>query len=279
MGVAMKLFSHKKRPVHLGPYPLEPATAVRTDCNLRSVATPDRVPTNRLRPRRRTPISSTSTSTTSNAMARSASRGRSPTTRKSAPTTSRPACTSSTPTWWVARRFPTTPGSAIRSAIATPSSLIATLESSATASRATTGSMAPVSSTLTCLAELAVITAGYLRRIGFDAVAHTPTATDLDLERAALQCGLIESAGGKLRAPFLDTGFALSVVSTDMELALDSPLAPRNLVDSLRTTHSPQWFLGRGTRPGSDASTAIIVRSTWAVTRWRRSSGSTKPPP
>lgn len=100
-------------------------------------------------------------------------------------------------------------------------------------------------------AELAVLTAGYIRRLGFDALAHTPTAADVDLERVALQCGVIESRGGRLRAPFLSGGFALSVVTTELELAPDAPLAPRGLVDSLRSTRSLGWLLGRGgTRAG-----------------------------
>lgn len=99
--------------------------------------------------------------------------------------------------------------------------------------------------------ELAVLTAGYIRRLGFDAVAHSPTANDLDLDRVALQAGLIESAGGRLRAPFLDGGFALSVVSTNFELAPDAPLAARSKVEELRTTKGAAWMLGRGgTRAG-----------------------------
>ncbi len=101
-------------------------------------------------------------------------------------------------------------------------------------------------------AELAVITAGYIRRLGFDAAAHTPTATDLDIERVAVQCGLIESDGGRLRVPYINRGFALSVVSTTMELALDRPLAPaRGPLSTLRRNLSPGWLLGRGgTRSG-----------------------------
>ena len=101
-------------------------------------------------------------------------------------------------------------------------------------------------------AELAVLTAGYIRRLGFDAVAHTPTASDVDLDRVALQCGLIENAGGELRAPFLgSTGFSLSVVTTELDVAIDAPLAPRGLMGKLRSTHSLGWFLGwGGTRAG-----------------------------
>ena len=100
-------------------------------------------------------------------------------------------------------------------------------------------------------AELAVLTAGYLRRLGFEAIAHTPTASDLDLQAVALQCGLVEAVKGELRAPYLNGGFSLSVVSTTMELAHDAPLARRSVLDNLRTTRSPAWFLGwGGTRAG-----------------------------
>lgn len=100
-------------------------------------------------------------------------------------------------------------------------------------------------------AELAVLTAGYIRRLGFSATAHTPTASDVDLERVALQCGLIESSRGRLRAPFLSGGFAISVITTDMELAAEGPLARRSFFDSLRSTRSLGWLLGRGgTRAG-----------------------------
>ena len=106
-------------------------------------------------------------------------------------------------------------------------------------------------------AELAVITAGYIRRLGFDAVAHTRTTSDLDLGRVALQCGLIESVSGpagsgrRLWVPYLRSGFGLAVVSTEMEMAPDGPLARRRWRATLRTTWSPQWFLGRGgTRAG-----------------------------
>ncbi len=99
--------------------------------------------------------------------------------------------------------------------------------------------------------ELGVLTAGYIRRLGFDAVAHTPTAMDLDLDRVALQAGLLEVVRGQLRAPYLDRGFALSVVSTDLDLTPDAPLAPRSKGDVVRSTRSPKWFFGAGgTRAG-----------------------------
>lgn len=94
--------------------------------------------------------------------------------------------------------------------------------------------------------ELAVIMADYIRNLGFAATAHTPASTQLDIDRVALQAGVVEIRDGELRAPFLANGFALAVVSTEMEVAPDAPLTPRSAVEELRTTRGPAWMLGRG---------------------------------
>ena len=100
-------------------------------------------------------------------------------------------------------------------------------------------------------AELAVITASYIRNLGFEATAHTPTASDVDLDRIGLQAGLLEVDRGRLRAPYLRAGFAVSVVTTSMELAPDAPLAKRGTLARLRSRIGPAWMLGwGGTRAG-----------------------------
>ncbi len=99
--------------------------------------------------------------------------------------------------------------------------------------------------------ELAVITAAYIRNLGHDAVAHTPGRTDLDLDRAALQAGLVEVRRGHLRAPYIKGGFALSAASTNWEMAPDRPLARRGRLAGLRSTSGLGWMLGTGgTRAG-----------------------------
>lgn len=99
--------------------------------------------------------------------------------------------------------------------------------------------------------ELVTITASYIRKLGFDAVAHTPATSDLDLDRVALQAGLVEMLRGELRAPYLSIGFALAAVSTNRELTPDAPLARRGRLARLRSTQSLGWMLGRGgTRAG-----------------------------
>ena len=98
-------------------------------------------------------------------------------------------------------------------------------------------------------AELATICASYIRKLGFDAVAHTPTASDLDLDATALQAGVVDVRNGTLRAPYLRNGFAIAAVSTTIGLSPDAPLARRSLAASLRSTHSPGALFGRhGTR-------------------------------
>ena len=100
-------------------------------------------------------------------------------------------------------------------------------------------------------AELAVITASYIRNLGYDATAHTPSRSDLDLDRVAWQAGLVEVRRGRLRAPYVQGGFALSAVSTDWELAPDLPLARRGPLTALRSTAGLGWLLGiGGTRAG-----------------------------
>lgn len=98
--------------------------------------------------------------------------------------------------------------------------------------------------------EIAVITAGYIRHLGYGAVAHSATAADLDLDRVALQCGLAEIQGGQLVNPYLPGGFGLAAVSTDLTMTPDRPLARRGLSEWWQS-HGPHWGLGiGGTKPG-----------------------------
>lgn len=99
-------------------------------------------------------------------------------------------------------------------------------------------------------AELAVITAGYIRNLGYDATAHTAQASDLNLGRVALQAGLVEISDDELRNPWSKRGFGIGVVTTDLEATPQGPLAPRSWGDRIRS-HGPLWWLGfGGTRPG-----------------------------
>lgn len=98
-------------------------------------------------------------------------------------------------------------------------------------------------------AETAVIISNYMRQLGFEARAHTGSASDVDLNKLALAAGLaeiVETAEGPVtRNPYTGARFGLAAVTTTLELAPDRPLAPRNLADRMRS-HGPRWWFGKG---------------------------------
>jgi len=100
-------------------------------------------------------------------------------------------------------------------------------------------------------AEVGALMVNYLRFLGFESRLHTATASDVDLNRLAVECGLAEYVGsngtGRCVNPFVPAGFGLAVVTTTMALAADQPLAAGV------GTKSPgfKWWLGfGGTRSG-----------------------------
>ncbi|MCC7411131.1 MAG: hypothetical protein IT495_05820 [Gammaproteobacteria bacterium] len=103
-------------------------------------------------------------------------------------------------------------------------------------------------------AEIAAVLAGYLRTLGYRARAHTARTRELDFDALLLASGLGEIDGGNVGAtisnPFVGTRFGLAVVSTDLELACDRPLARRGLVDDLKARGPGWWFGTGGARPG-----------------------------
>ena len=91
--------------------------------------------------------------------------------------------------------------------------------------------------------ETAVVLANYIRTLGFDALAHTSTTTDVDLNQLAVASGLACVKGGKLDAPFLGSRFGLAAVTTTLEVQPDKPLAGKQ---SSLATNGPAWWLGKG---------------------------------
>jgi len=92
-------------------------------------------------------------------------------------------------------------------------------------------------------AEVAVVLSDYLAVLGFEARAHTPSATDVDLNQLAVSAGLATVAGGDLINPYLGDRFGVCAVTTNMEMACDLPLAPLHQQSRWRT-HGPSWHLG-----------------------------------
>lgn len=94
--------------------------------------------------------------------------------------------------------------------------------------------------------ETAVVLANYIRTMGFDARAHTESTTDVDLAKAAVLAGTVEATEeGTIRHPYLEGRFSISVVTTNLALKNDQPLAKRSFLDKAKS-HGPAWWLGGG---------------------------------
>jgi ferredoxin len=93
-------------------------------------------------------------------------------------------------------------------------------------------------------AEVAVVLAGYLRTLGWSARGHVAGETLVSIERLAQRAGVAKEVNGTLKAPLMQRGFRLGVVTTDFEMAPDLPLASLDWP-------SADAYIGRmGTRPG-----------------------------
>lgn len=74
--------------------------------------------------------------------------------------------------------------------------------------------------------ETACVLANYLRSLGWEARAHSASASDVHLPALSVAAGLTTILDGEPVNPFLGTRFNLGVVTTNLELAPDRPLKP-----------------------------------------------------
>jgi len=73
-------------------------------------------------------------------------------------------------------------------------------------------------------AEIAVDISGQIGALGFTSRAHWDGATEVDLDKLAVLAGLAIRDDDELTNPFVQKRFALAVVTTNYELATDQPL-------------------------------------------------------
>ena len=92
--------------------------------------------------------------------------------------------------------------------------------------------------------ETAVVLANYIRLLGYDAVAHSATTSEMDLNKLAAAAGLIYADG---TAPFIGASYGLAVITTTMDLNPDNPLAPKG-EQSYLSSNGPNWWLGIDTQ-------------------------------
>lgn len=103
--------------------------------------------------------------------------------------------------------------------------------------------------------ELAVVLAGYVRALGYSARGHVTGNTHLNLEALAQRAGIARCENGVLKMPFLQRGFAIAAVSTDLPLELDLPIA----TDASLDWPDSDAYMGKlGTRPGWAESEAEL---------------------
>jgi reductive dehalogenase len=97
--------------------------------------------------------------------------------------------------------------------------------------------------------EVATVLARYLGTLGFAATAHTTLRSDVDLDRVGVEAGALDVWRGHPAHPFVRSGYAVSVVTTDLDLPTDAPLASRTAWQrlSIAARHAVGWG---GTRPG-----------------------------
>ncbi|MGJ8615392.1 MAG: NAD-binding oxidoreductase, partial [Sulfitobacter sp.] len=91
--------------------------------------------------------------------------------------------------------------------------------------------------------ENATVLGEYISQLGFDARVHSATTSDVHLGKLALAAGLAVWEDGALTAPWIGTRFGLAVVTTDMALAPDLPLAPMK-DQPWSALKGPHWQLG-----------------------------------
>jgi ferredoxin len=101
-------------------------------------------------------------------------------------------------------------------------------------------------------AEIAIDLAGQISSMGYLTRAHWDGASDVDLEKLAVLAGLALRENGRIVNPYLDDRFALAVVTTDYALDTDQPLH-----SSARKARDLNYFLG-------------LSGAVSGIERWRR---------
>ncbi|WP_187429732.1 Carnitine monooxygenase reductase subunit [Roseobacter fucihabitans] len=96
-------------------------------------------------------------------------------------------------------------------------------------------------------AETAIIIAGYLRVLGYDAKAHTASACEVDLNKLTVGAGLATLEEGRLVNPFVGDRFQVAAITTNFAMTPDAPLVPL-CAQSNSVTRGWAWNLGMGSQ-------------------------------
>lgn len=98
-------------------------------------------------------------------------------------------------------------------------------------------------------AETASVVANYIRLLGFEARAHSHSASDVNLYALAVAAGLgiIKQDNGRyyVTNPYLGRRFGIGAITTTLTLQPDLALAPSNIFSRI-ISHGPKWWFGMG---------------------------------
>lgn len=108
--------------------------------------------------------------------------------------------------------------------------------------------------------ETAVVLANYLRVLGYEARAHSGSASDVDLGHLTIAAGLASLEGDTLVNPFVQDRFQVAVVTTNFEMIPDLPIEPLSeQPESL--TSGIVWTLGYGSAKNALTLDPFVNRS------------------
>lgn len=106
--------------------------------------------------------------------------------------------------------------------------------------------------------EIAISIANHIQQMGFPAVAHDSRHGAVDLDRLTVMSGLGVRTGGGITSPYVDDRYCVCAVTTDYELATDQPISPRSAMKAKNVA----YWLGIG-------------GATSGLERWRQNSRAT----
>jgi ferredoxin len=98
-------------------------------------------------------------------------------------------------------------------------------------------------------AEIAVVIAGHIRQMGYEAQCSAAGYERLDAKRLAVMAGIAVREGDSLKHPWIGDGFSLAVVATNYALETDVPLASSALREAQGLRY---WFGINGAQSGRE---------------------------
>ena len=108
-------------------------------------------------------------------------------------------------------------------------------------------------------AETAVVLSNYLRVLGYDSRGHTVSSSDVDLNKLAVNAGLLTLEHGELKHPYIGSRFGLAAVTTNFAIEPDKPLA--SMSEQPKSAFGAVWKYGTSSIKNATNSVPYSNRS------------------